>query len=71
MPFEKGVKLIDPDEPCVCLRETASFSSAHQMGGKHYPIGAISLTKEDWRQHFDSYWEQFESAKRRFDPDDI
>lgn len=47
------------------------FDQACQVGGKHLPVSAIPLTRRDWQEHYDSSWEQFEKAKRRFDPDNI
>lgn len=47
------------------------FDRARELGGKHLPVSAMPLTKEDWREHFGSAWEQFSRAKHRFDPDNI
>ena len=47
------------------------FDRARELGGKHLPVSAMPLTKQDWREHFGSAWEQFSQAKRRFDPDNI
>ena len=55
----------------VIERNRRFFEHSRAMGSKHYAITAIPLTREDWQGHFDPYWEQFEMAKRRFDPDNI
>jgi len=47
------------------------FERARELGGKHYPIGAIPLTQQDWQRHFGPSWEAFAGAKSRFDPDNI
>jgi FAD/FMN-containing dehydrogenase len=37
-------------------------------GGTLYPIGAVPLTPDDWKQHFGPRWEALSAAKARFDP---
>jgi FAD/FMN-containing dehydrogenase len=62
----------DPDAAMrMYARNRRFFERAREMGGKHYPIGAIPLKQEDWQKHFGPCWEQFERAKRRFDPDGV
>jgi cytokinin dehydrogenase len=29
------------------------------------------MTKQDWREHFQPRWGRFNSAKQRFDPDNM
>ena len=41
------------------------------LGGKRYPIDSVPMTKQDWREHFQPQWDRFNSAKQRFDPDNI
>lgn len=55
----------------IVERNRRFFERSRDMGSKHYAITAIPLTHQDWQRHFDPYWEQFESAKHRFDPDHI
>jgi cytokinin dehydrogenase len=52
-------------------RNRRFFERARELGGKIYPSGATPLTQEDWPLHYAPFWEQFASAKRRFDPDNI
>jgi len=47
------------------------FDRARQVGGKHLPVSAMTMTRQDWQEHFHPYWEQFVRAKHRFDPDNI
>jgi cytokinin dehydrogenase len=47
------------------------FDRARAVGGKHLPVSAMPLSRQDWQEHFDPYWEQFVRAKHRFDPDNI
>lgn len=37
-------------------------------GGTMYPIGAVPLTGDDWRQHYGPEWGTLRAAKARFDP---
>jgi len=47
------------------------FDRARAVGGKHLPVSAMPLSREDWQEHFDPYWDQLVNAKARFDPDNI
>jgi cytokinin dehydrogenase len=47
------------------------FARHMELGGRFYPIGAVQLDRQDWRQHFDPYWDELVRAKRRFDPDSV
>jgi FAD/FMN-containing dehydrogenase len=38
------------------------------LGGTHYPIGALSFSPADWRQHFGAHWQRFLRQKARYDP---
>jgi cytokinin dehydrogenase len=52
-------------------RNRRFFERSRAMGSKHYSITAIPLTREDWLEHYNPFWEQFAQAKKRFDPDHI
>jgi cytokinin dehydrogenase len=63
-----------PDEAgadWMVQRNRQFFDRAREIGGKYLPVSAMPLSRQDWQEHFGSYWLQFSSAKRRFDPDDI
>jgi cytokinin dehydrogenase len=47
------------------------FDQARAVGGKHLPVSAMPLSRQDWEEHFDPFWETLVAAKRRFDPDNI
>jgi cytokinin dehydrogenase len=47
------------------------FERARSLGGSWIPSSAVPLSRQEWKAHFGSSWQQFASAKRRFDPDDI
>lgn len=40
-------------------------------GGKRYTIDSVPMTKQDWRKHFQPNWGKFNSAKNKFDKDNI
>ncbi len=47
------------------------FGQNRELGGRHYPISAVELSRKDWRQHFEPHWELLQRGKHRYDPDDI
>jgi cytokinin dehydrogenase len=47
------------------------YDQAVAVGGTHYPVGAIPLTKADWRTQYGREWASFRSAKRRYDPRNV
>jgi cytokinin dehydrogenase len=47
------------------------YDQAVAVGGTHYPVGAIPLTKADWRTRYGREWASFRSAKRRYDPRNV
>jgi FAD/FMN-containing dehydrogenase len=49
----------------------ALFERNRTLGGTHYPIGAVRLSPQDWRQHYGPQWDALVAAKRRFDPDKV
>ena len=44
---------------------------AKELGCKLYPVCAVPFTPQDWQEHYNPFWEQFSSAKRRYDPGNI
>jgi hypothetical protein len=44
------------------------YEQAVAYGGCYYPIDSVPMTPEDWRQHFGEQWQDFATAKKRFDP---
>ncbi len=47
------------------------YDRARAVGGTHYPVGAIPMTKADWQAHYGTQWPAFRAAKRRFDPRNV
>jgi FAD/FMN-containing dehydrogenase len=52
-------------------KNRAIFERLTEVGGKLYPVDAVPLSPADWRRQLHPFWERFESAKRRFDPDRV
>lgn len=52
-------------------KNRAIFERLTAVGGKLYPVDAVPLSQADWRRHLHPFWERFEHAKRRFDPDRV
>ena len=50
------------------LLNNASLLS-QAMGGKRYLSGYVEFTPEQWREHYGERWEEFQAAKRKYDPD--
>jgi FAD/FMN-containing dehydrogenase len=49
----------------------ALFERNRALGGTHYPIGALRLSRQDWERHFGEQWGALVAAKRRYDPDGV
>lgn len=47
------------------------FERNRLLGGTHYPISALRLSRHDWQRHYGPQWTRLAAAKRRFDPDDV
>ncbi len=61
-----------PDTAAALVaKNRAIYEQLTAIGGKRYPIDSVPMSAADWREHFSSFWERFEHAKRRFDPDHV
>jgi len=47
------------------------YDRIRNAGGVLYPVSALPLTVEDWKNHFGSKWQRFEQAARQYDPSHI
>ncbi|MFD3808372.1 FAD-binding protein [Streptomyces sp. NPDC058619] len=45
------------------------YDTTVDAGGRWYPIGSAPLTTEDWIRHFGPFWDEFKTARHRYDPD--
>lgn len=73
--FGFGILRFAPSEPALIRQMLAFnrrlFDQNRALGGKHYPIDALELTRQDWRRHYQPYWGALVRAKRRYDPDNV
>lgn len=52
-------------------RNRRFYERARGLGCKIYPVCAVPFTQQDWRDHYNPYWEQFAKAKKHDDPNNI
>ncbi|QSQ27069.1 FAD-binding protein [Pyxidicoccus parkwayensis] len=52
-------------------KNRAIFERLTAIGGKIYPVDAVPMSPTDWRRHFHPFWERFEQAKQRYDPNHV
>jgi FAD/FMN-containing dehydrogenase len=53
----------------MLARNRSLFETNRARGGTLYPISAIGLGHDEWREHFGPEWPAFLRAKHRYDPD--
>jgi cytokinin dehydrogenase len=51
------------------IENRKTYADCRKVGGVSYPIGAIGLEGEEWRNHFGQQWPEFRNRKRIYDPD--
>jgi cytokinin dehydrogenase len=44
------------------------YERIRASGGLQYPVGAVAMSREDWKDHFGPQWQPLADAKRRYDP---
>ncbi|MDE1461502.1 FAD-binding protein [Spartinivicinus poritis] len=49
----------------------AIYEQVVAAGGFQYPVGAIPMTRQDWRRHYRRKWRMVKTLKYRFDPKKI
>ncbi|MEV0804271.1 FAD-binding protein [Kribbella sp. NPDC050281] len=49
----------------------AVYRRVKAAGGTLYPVSALPLSKDEWRDHFGSAYGQLDAAKRQYDPNKI
>nr|QEO74642.1 hypothetical protein [uncultured bacterium] len=55
----------------MTVSNRALYERNRLQGGTMYPIGALPLAADEWREHFGSRWDELQRAKSRFDPDGV
>jgi cytokinin dehydrogenase len=53
----------------MLARNRSLLESNRARGGTLYPISAVELRHEEWREHFGGHWPALLRAKHRYDPD--
>jgi FAD/FMN-containing dehydrogenase len=63
-----------PDAGAVARLVAANrglFERNRALGGTHYPISALRLSRQDWERHYGPQWGALVAARRRYDPDGV
>jgi cytokinin dehydrogenase len=47
------------------------FDRCRDLGGTHYPISAVELTRDDWAAHYGPQFGRLVAAKARYDPRNV
>ncbi|MBK1786976.1 FAD-binding protein [Prauserella cavernicola] len=59
----------DPAGVARMIRLNADlYERVTPSGGTVYPVNALPMTEQDWKDHFGNAWEALESAKKTYDP---
>lgn len=53
----------------MLARNRSLLEGNRARGGTVYPISAVELRQEEWREHFGRHWPALLRAKHRYDPD--
>ena len=62
----------DAATPSSWSRRTALlYDLIRKAGGVQYPVSALPMSADDWKDHFGSAGRGFEEAKRRYDPGNL
>jgi FAD/FMN-containing dehydrogenase len=73
--FGFGILRFAPPEPALIRQMLAFnrrlFDQNRALGGTHYPIDALELTRHDWQRHYGPQWGALVRAKRQYDPDNV
>lgn len=59
------------DPATMAAANRTFYEKVRAAGGGWYPIGTLSLSKDDWRRHFGPAWPAFKAAKSAYDPSRI
>jgi cytokinin dehydrogenase len=55
----------------VVAENRSLYEHNRDLGGKFYTISAVPVGRHDWMKHFQPFWGQLVSEKRRHDPDNV
>jgi FAD/FMN-containing dehydrogenase len=57
--------------PHIADRNRKIYRRARDLGGFIYPIGSVTLSASDWREHLGTGWNAFRELKQRYDPNQL
>ena len=61
-----------PDVVAAMIAQNrALFDACTAIGGKRYPIDSVPMSHDDWEDHFEPVWDDFEDAKETYDPNNV
>ncbi len=55
----------------MLVQNRALYDRIRKAGGVQYPVGALSMSPDDWKDHFGARWQLLRENKRRYDPDNL
>jgi hypothetical protein len=55
----------------MVAQNRALYDRIRRAGGVQYPVGALPLSPDDWKEHFGPRGALMHAAKRRYDPDQL
>jgi FAD/FMN-containing dehydrogenase len=55
----------------MIAKNRALFDACTAVGGKRYPIDSVPMSHDDWEDHFEPVFDDFEDAKETFDPNNV
>jgi FAD/FMN-containing dehydrogenase len=47
------------------------YERAREIGGYRMTSSAVSMSQDDWKQHYGSVWQTVQAAKVKFDPKNV
>lgn len=54
--------------PRLHRQNRAAYDWVRAAGGKIYPVSALGLSRDEWKQHYGPAWPRALAAKQSFDP---
>jgi cytokinin dehydrogenase len=62
----------DPARIALMIAQNRAFyDRIRRAGGVQYPVGAVPMSPDDWKDHFGSKWPLLRDAKQRYDPENL
>jgi cytokinin dehydrogenase len=55
----------------MIARNRPHYERIRGAGGLQYPVSALPMSHDDWKDHFGPRWPQLSEARRRYDPNNL